>query len=315
VELLSHSFNFKALLMDTLKYSPSILLPIFTRIIISSISKKDKNLTIETTKRAIIFEDSENLPFSIKDEDGNSIYNCYCFVFRIWNKGGKDVRSQDISKSKPIILEIGSEARVLGQPFASRDDIGLNIFNLENGKFKVDFDFINSDEWVEIYFYVTGNPNARVSASGRIAGQNSPEFHVSIDDGRASLDERLSALLFIILIVSSPISFVTGFIWLLRILYDYPIQTLWLEPEHIPKSLIYSLIYGLMLPVVYLISFMSLRIARRNHPKNYHLEVDYPKPIQDFPSYWYVFWKGKRLLLSNSSYNYREILFLNQEDN
>jgi hypothetical protein len=315
VELLGHSFDIKTLLTNGLQYSLDILIPIFAGTIISSISKKDKHLTIQTVKRAIIAESPENLPFSMKDEDGNSIYNCYCIDFRVWNKGKKDIRGQDISQAKPFILEIGNGAKVLGQPFFSRDDIGLNVSDLEDGKFKIDFDFINSDEWVEISFYVTGNPNTRVSASGRIAGQNLPEFDVSIDDGKASLWRRLSALLVMLLMILPLICLLVGLVWLLRLSHEHLLQGLWLEADRIPKNLVFLLMFGSMLPMLCLYNFGTLWIARRNHPKNYPLEVDYqPKLIQKFLGHWNVFWKGKRFLISNSSYNYGEIFFPNQED-
>lgn len=169
---------------------------------------------------------------------------------------------------------------------------------------------------MEIGFYVTGNVNALVSASGRIAGQNSPGFNVSIDDGRASCGERLSSLIAILFIMSTPISFGIGFVWLLRLLHDYSLQSLLLEPDHIPKNLVATLMFGLTVPIIYVSYSISLWIARKRHPKTYPLNVDYqPKTIQSLLSYWNTFWKGKKFLVSNSSYNYGEIFVPNQEDN
>jgi hypothetical protein len=318
MEIMGHVFDVKTLLINGLKGSPTALIPIAIKII-SSRSKKDKHLTIETTRRGIILEHLENLPFSIIDDDGNSIYNCYSIQFRIWNKGKEVIRGQDISQSEPFILEISNGARVLGSPFIvfrDPDDIGLTISDLENGKFKIDFEFINSDEWLEVCFYVTGNPNAKASASGRIAGQKSPGFDVSIDDGRASLGERLYSLVGILFIISLPMSLGIGLIWLLWLLHDYSLQSLWLEPKNIPDGLFYLLVMGFSFPLMYLIYFVFLWIARKSHPKTYPLEVDYrPKPFQHLLAYWNVFWKGKNFLISNSSYNYGEIFVPNQEEN
>jgi hypothetical protein len=288
IEIMGHVLDVKTLLMNGLKGSPTILIPIVIRRIFSSRGKQDKHLTIETTRRLIVAEDLEHCPFSIMDGDGKPIYNCYLIEFRIWNKGKDVIRDQDISKSEHFILEISSGARVLGSPFLSRDpdNIGLSISELENGKFKIDFEFINADEWLEIGFYVTGNPNARVSASGRIAGQKSTGFDVSIDDGKASFGERLYSLCAIVHIILIPISLGIGITWLFLLLHDYPLQTLWSEPEHIPKTLVYLFIFGLSLPILYLIYFVLLWIARKRHPATYPLSVDcQPKAIENLLSY------------------------------
>jgi hypothetical protein len=317
MDIMGHNFDLKTLLVTVIKGSPGILISPVIRKIILSRSKKDKHLTIETIRRVIVLEDLEDLPFSIKDEDGNPIYNCYLIQFRIWNKGKEVIRGQDISQSEPFTLEISNGARVLGSPFTYRDpdDIGLKISDLENGRFKVDFDFINSDEWLEICFYVTGNPNAKVSASGRVAGQKSPEFHVSIDDGRASLGERLISLFVILFFILQPTSLIIGCVWLLQLLYDYSLQGLFSEPDHIPENLVMLLFFGSIIPIIYIFYSVALSIERKRHPKNYQLMVDYePKPIQSFLSYWNTFLKGKKYLSSNSSYNYGEIFVPNQED-
>jgi hypothetical protein len=318
MDIMGYNLDVKTLLVTVIKGSPGVLIPAVIRNIILSRSKKYKHLTIETTRRVIILEDLEDLPFSVKDEYGNSIYNCYLIQFRIWNKGKEVIRGQDISQSEPFTLKISDGARVLGSPFTSRDpdNIGLTISDLENGKFKIDFDFINSDEWLEICFYVTGNPNAKVSASGRVAGQKSPEFHVSIDDGRASIGERLISLFVILFFILQPIALGIGFIWLLRLLQDYSLQSLFLEPNRVPENLFMLLFFGSIIPIIYIFYSVALSIERKRHPKNYPLVVDYePKPIQSLLSYWNTFLKSKKYLSSNSSYNYGEIFVPNQEDN
>jgi hypothetical protein len=285
MQIMGHVFDIKSLLVAVLKgLSPTPFFLLIINKIFLSKSKRDKHLTIETIGRRIIVENLENLPLLMVDEMGNSIYNCYSIEFRIWNKGKEVIRAQDISQSEPFTLEISNEARVIASPVMSVDagNMGLEISNLENGKFKIDFEFINPDEWLEICFLVTGNPNAKVSAGGRIAGQKSPGFDISIDDGRASVGERLISL-FVILLTLSPILLVIGFIWLCRVLQDYPLEILLLEPDHIPESLGSLLLFGSMVPTVYIFYSVNLWIKRKRHPENYPLIEDYePRPIQSF---------------------------------
>lgn len=190
---------------DLVLLGAGVVLGYLANLIVAKQTEKRKNLVLEVVGREIVVERTPGCPFSITSESGETLNNIYFLVTRVWNKGTDAVRGDEVSPTTPLSIEIAPSARLLGEPqiMKPHDDMEFFVTAIETNKFAVTFDCLNSDEWVQVGFFVTGDPRSPIKGSGRVFGQHA-QFDVSTDDSRAPWSERLNSLLAFLVIILSP---------------------------------------------------------------------------------------------------------------
>lgn len=283
------------------------LLGYVSSIIVAKQTAKKKNLILETVGRKIIVEAADRCPFDMLDKQGNKLSNVYLICVRLWNTGGEHVLGSDISKESPLLVKFSGDASVLGEPiiFRGGSDIGLQI--LEKGKdtYQVTFECVNSGEWAELGFFVKDNPRIRLSASGRIFGQES-DFMFHMDDERAPIGERLASFFLVAFVFCSPIALIVGLVFLLK---DHSISALWINPDSLPSFIPVCLLYGILVPLLFARFYFLNWLERRRNPKTYPLEQDYkPSEAQNIGAMWGTALSGKRYGVSSSIHSIGQIM-------
>lgn len=232
--------------------------------------------------------------------------NVYFFVVRVWNRGRETVRGDEISPTAPLTIEVGEEAKVIGEPQVMKphSEMEFSIATLDQNKFRISFDCLNQDEWVQVGFYMTGNPRTTIKGAGRVFGQHS-EFEVTTDDSRASVFERLTALFAVLMIVSSPFALLGAVWWAYT---DYAVSDLFYNTDKIPKSLMMMFCLGTIFPLIAAFYFSSLWFKRKKNPKGYPIREDFePTQRQSLRAFYLTALRGKRYEVSTSVHDYGEI--------
>lgn len=279
--------------------------------IVNKITEKKKGLIVQTTGRRIIVESASFCPFKITDLEGRPLDNVYLINIRVWNKGNQHVLGSEISKDCPLIISLDKETKTLGDPiiFRGSDKIGLSLQLIDVNTYKLDFECINPDEWSEIGIFVEGKSDSKVSASGRVFGQNH-DFNVTIDDGTISFGERLLVGFTLLFIVLWPFGAGYGLYWLSS---DYSFQQAIADFDSLPYALRCLLSYAMILPMLIITYFVALSLKRKGNPKSYPIDEDYePSQAQNIGAMWGTAISGKKYRVSRSSKNYGEIDYPNQ---
>ncbi|GGK02370.1 hypothetical protein [Pseudomonas matsuisoli] len=275
-------------------------------LIASKQTEKRKDLVLEILGRQIVAESGKSCPFKIIDRAGNTLDNIYFVVARIWNRGRDTVRGDEISPSAPLTIEVNESARVIGEPEIVRphSQMEFSITSPHQNKFVFSFDCLNHDEWVQVGFYITGDPRASIKGAGRIFGQHS-DFEVTTDDSKASFYERLTASIAFLIVVSSPFALIGALWWT----YEYySITDIFFNPDSLPKSLMFLLSLGMMVISAASMYYLSLWIKRKNNPKGYPIREDFePTQRQSLRAFFLTALHGKRYEVSTSVHDYGEI--------
>jgi len=269
-------------------------------------TEKKKDLVLEVLGRQIVAEATGHCPFRIVDLAGEPLDNVYFIVVRVWNRGREAVRGDEISPNAPITVDLGDDIKVIGSPLVTKPHhaMDFSIQHLDQSKYKIGFDCLNQDEWVQIGFYTAGNPRAVIKGSGRVFGQDS-DFALTTDDSKATFYERITALIAFLMIVSSPICLILASWWIYK---DYTLSEVFLSPEKLPKAL-YAMIYlGIFIPVISGFYFFSLWLKRKRNPKGYPIREDFePTQSQSLKAFYLTALHGKRYEVSTSVHDYGEI--------
>lgn len=281
-----------------LGYLPSLL--------VAKQTEKKKNLILEVVGREIVVERTPDCPFSITASSGEQLDSVYFFVTRVWNKGSEVVRGDEISQAAPLTIEIGDSVRLLGEPQVIKPHAEMEfcITEVTKNKFTISFDCLNQDEWVQIGFFVTGDPRAPIKGSGRVFGQHL-EFDITTDDSKAHWGERLMSLLAFLLVVTSPITLGSAIWWAYK---DYQLIDLVSNQENLPRLLQIMFAQGIFVPVLSALYFGSLWLKRKANPKGYPIREDFePSQWQSLRAFLLTALTGKRYQVSTSVYDYGEI--------
>lgn len=280
-------------------------------ILVAKQTEKNRGLTLETTGRRIIVESASSCPFLINDLNGNKLDNVYLINVRLWNKGKRHVERRDISTEHPLEINFEEDAEILGKPiiFRGSDKVGLNVHEKSANTYRLDFECVNPDEWSELGFFVKDNPNVKVSATGRVYGQND-DFSISIDDGKASWSERLTLGILLLFISLSPVALLCGVWWLLD---GYSISILINDPDSIPENLKRLLSYGIIVPLLAVMGYSQVWLKKRGNPKSYPIDEDCrPDEAKNIGALWGTALSGKNYRVSDSSRNKGEIFVPNE---
>ncbi|MBC8996307.1 hypothetical protein IAI51_07160 [Pseudomonas sp. N40(2020)] len=277
-------------------------------------TEKKKDLVLEVLGRHIVAESTDTCPFLITDLAGMKLDNVYYFVVRVWNRGREAVRGDEISRTAPLSIEVSEDANVIGEPqiMKPHPEMEFSITSLHQNKFSISFDCLNHDEWVEVGFYMTGNPRATISGAGRVFGQHS-EFDVTTDDSRTGWLERLSYLLVVLMIVSSPFALPWALWWAYT---EYTISDLLFNTDKLPKFLMTLFCLGIIVPTITAYYFSSLWFKRKNNPKGYPIREDFePTQRESLRAFYLTALRGKRYEVSASVHDYGEIKTRSIENN
>lgn len=270
-------------------------------------TEKKKDLVLEVLGRQIVIERVSDCPFLVVDRSGSTLDNVYFFVVRVWNRGRETIRGDEISPTAPLTIEVSEEAQVIGDPLINRPhkDMQFSISATSQNKFIFSFDCLNQDEWVQVGFYITGSPRAVIKGSGRIFGQHL-DFDVTTDDSRASIYERLTASIAVLMIVGSPFA-LAGSLWWAYAYYS--ITEIFNNPDDLPKILMALFCLGTMFPTLAAIYFVSLWFKRKKNPKGYPIREDFePTQRQSLRAIFLTALRGRRYEVSTSAHDYGEII-------
>ncbi|OCX25505.1 hypothetical protein [Pseudomonas graminis] len=276
-------------------------------LIVARQTEKKKDLVLEVLGRQIVVERSNHCPFLITDQDGIQLDNIYFFVVRIWNRGREAVRGDEISTDAPLMIEVGEEARVLGDPHILKPHLAMrfSIASPEPNKFVFSFDCLNQDEWVQLGFYIAGDPRAVIKGSGRVFGQHL-DFDITTDDSRIGLVARLVALTAFVLIAGSPFALAGSLWWAYN---DYTIADIFFNPEQLPRMLMALFFTGAMTHSIAAFYFASIWFKRIKNPKGYPIREDFePNQRQSLQAIFLTALRGRRHETSTSLHNYGEII-------
>lgn len=269
-------------------------------LLVAKQTEKNRGLTLETTGRRIIVESASSCPFVINDLNGKKLDNVYLINVRLWNKGKRHVERGDISNEHPLEIHFEKDAEILGKPiiFRGSDKVGLNVHEKSANTYRIDFECVNPEEWSELGFFVKDNPNVKVSATGRVYGQNN-DFEISIDDGKARWGERLALGSLLLFFCLSPISLIWGIWWLLD---GYSLSILINDPDSIPENLKTLLSYGVIVPLLAIAGYSQIWLKKRGNPKSYPIDEDYrPDEAKNIGALWGTALFGKNYRVSDSS--------------
>lgn len=275
-------------------------------LLVAKQTERNKNLVLEVVGREIVAEKVESCPFSIVTANGEQIDNVYLIVARVWNKGGIQVQGNEISPNAPLNIVISKSAKVLGDPVVIKPhrEMEFNINEIEPNKYEISFDCLNPDEWVQVGFFITGDPRTPIKGTGRIFGQH-VQFDITTDDSRATWYERITSLLAFLLIVSSPFS-LAGAVWWAYT--DYQLTDLVRNQEKLPELLKGMFAQGILVPMLAAFYFGSIWIKRKVNPKSYPIREDFqPTQWQSLKAFLLTAITGKSYQVSNSAYDYGEI--------
>ncbi|MBV4540114.1 hypothetical protein [Pseudomonas vlassakiae] len=276
-------------------------------LIVARQTEKKKDLVLEVLGRQIVVERSVHCPFRISDQNGAQIDNVYFFVVRVWNRGREAVRGDEISPDAPLTIEVGEEARVLADPqiLKPHDAMRFSIESPDPNRFRISFDCLNQDEWVQLGFYITGDPRAIIKGSGRVFGQHL-DFDITTDDSRIGMLERLVALTVFALIAGSPFALAGSLWWAYK---AYSISDIFYHPEQLPRTLMALFGVGAVTHSLAAYYFASLWFKRIRNPKGYPIREDFePNQRQSLQAIFLTALRGRRHEASASLHNYGEII-------
>jgi hypothetical protein len=273
-----------------------------------------KDLVLQTIGRQIIVESIDSYPFSVVDHNGSKLNNVYLINIRIWNRGTQHVLGSEISRDQPLLIHFEDGTKILGDPLVFRrrksgDNIRLSVKEIKDGEYKLDFECLNRDEWAELGFFVKDNPFVKVTATGRIFGQES-NFQVAMDDSRATLGDRVASFLLVLFVVSSPLNLAVGLFLLLQ---GYNPWDLIARPEAIPRYIFGLLMCGVIVPLTAGSYYFVNWLQRRRHPKTYPIGEDFqPRQLQHIGAMWGTALTGKQYGVSTSMHSIGEIIVPNE---
>lgn len=291
---------------DMILLGAGVVLGYLANLVVAKQTEKRKNLVLEVVGREIVVERTPDFPFSITSASGEALDSIYFLVTRVWNKGTDAVRGNEVSPTTPLSIEIAASARLLGEPQVMKphDDMEFAVAAIGANKFAVTFDCLNPDEWVQVGFFVTGDPRAPIKGSGRVFGQHA-QFDLTTDDSRAPWSERLNSLIAFLLIVTSPFSLAIAVWWAYA---DYRVIDLVVDTEKLPRFLQMLFAFGILVPALAAVYFGSIWLKRRANPKGYPIREDFePSQWQALRAFLLTAITGKRYQVSTSVYDYGEI--------
>jgi hypothetical protein len=194
----------------------------------------------------------------------------------IWNRGNQPIIHSDLIQSASLEVKVGADASLIGArtiPVENQTVCSATI--TAPNTLSIVFDCVNPKEYLIVPLFVTGNPMTEVQVTGRIVGQESP-IDQTAAEVMASIGERLSAIVWLILIANTIPGFLIGgwFIW-----KDYEFSVLRTNPDSIPTYLMLPFGTGAMMLFMFIFSRVMDWNERRKFPEGYPLYTDLEPPL------------------------------------
>ena len=260
--------------------------------------RPERQLEARLIARGIVAELPENIPFYISAEDGTREKGIYVIGLLIWNRGTLPVTEKDFLPTSPLIVKVSNKAKIVGSRImAIEDEVHCSCQQLNDQQLQIHFDCLNSEEYLVIPLFVTGNPYANVELSGRIIGQSHPIDHTAAEV-KASVWERLASLMVLIFILNMLPGFFIGGTLIIKeygFINDFESISRWYS---MPFSC------GAIAIFMFLVSRIAYWFERRAYPEGYPLDSDFEPPLhKSIIGLCKCIFQGKKIRLSTSIFS------------
>lgn len=227
--------------------------------------------------RAIVAEIPGDVSVWLCDESGQRHRGVYAIGLMLRNIGDLPIVPSDFVPSAPLTITVDDTAEIVDVHAVAPPDQGECVLKiLGKREVQLDIECMNRGDYWEIPLYITGNPMANVSISGRIVGQVEP-IDRTADEVKASLSERFTAgALFLLVVGSIPAATAAALV----IQKKYGLGTFIHHPDQLPAYLSMPVALGFftLLPVL-LLSRLARYFERRKYPKGFPLYSDLEPPL------------------------------------
>lgn len=277
----------------------------FLRLILTLGQKKkrqERQLEARLIARGIVAELPKDIPFYITAKDGTQEKGIYVIGLLIWNRGTLPVVESDFLPSSPLIVKVSDKAKIVGSRIlAVEDEVRCSCQRLNDQQLQIHFDCLNSEEYLVIPLFVTGNPYVNVELTGRIIGQSHPIDHTAAEV-KASILERLASLMVLIFILNMlPGFFICGVL----IIKEYGLRVFMNDFESISRWFSLPFSFGATAIFMFLLSRIAYWFERRAYPEGYPLESDLEPPLhKSIIGLCKCIVQGKKIRLSTSIFSW-----------
>lgn len=279
----------------------------FLRLILTLGLKKklqERQLEARLIARCIIAELPEDIPFYIATEGGIREKGIYVIGLLIWNRGTLPVVESDFLPTSPLIVKVGEQAKIVGSRILPvEDEVRCSCQQLNDHQIQIHFDCLNSEEYLVIPLFVTGDPYVNVELSGRIIGQNHPVDHTAAEV-KAGFMERLASFIALVFALNMLPGFFIGGVMIIK---EYGFRVLMNDIDSIPYWYSMPFLLGCSAVFLFLLSRIAYWFERRNYPEGYPLQADLEPPLhKTIIGLCRCIFQGKKIRVSTSIFNWGE---------
>ncbi|MBV6695182.1 hypothetical protein [Serratia quinivorans] len=270
--------------------------------------RPERQLEARLITRGIVAELPEDIPFYITAEDGTREKGIYVIGLLIWNRGTLPVVENDFLPTSPLIVKISDKAKFVGSRIlAVEDEVRCSCQQLNDQQLQIHFDCLNSEEYLVIPLFVTGNPYVNIELSGRIIGQSHPIDHTAAEV-KASVPERLASLMVLIFVLNMlPGFFISGAL----IIKEYGLRVFMNDFESISRWYSMPFAFGAIAIFMFLFSRIVYWFERRTYPDGYPLESDLEPPLyKSIIGLCKCVFQGKKIRLSTSIFSWGQPIIM-----
>ena len=251
----------------------------FLRLILTLGQKKkrpERQLEGRIIARGIVAELPKELPFYITAEDGTREKGIYVIGLLIWNRGTLPVVENDFLPTAPLIVKVSGKTKFVGSRIlAVEEEVRCSCQQLTDQQLQIHFDCLNSEDYLVIPLFVTGNPHVNVELSGRIIGQSHPIDHTAAEM-KANVPERLASLMMLIFILNMLPGFFIGGALIIKM---YGLDVFVNNFESVSRWYSMPFTLGAIAISMFLVSRIVYWFERRTYPEGYPLESDLEPPL------------------------------------
>lgn len=268
----------------------------------------ERQLEARVIARGIVAELPEDIPFYITAEDGTREKGIYVIGLLIWNRGTLPVVENDFLPTSPLTVKVSDKAKFVGSRIlAVEDEVRCSCQQLNEQQLQIHFDCLNSEEYLVIPLFVTGDPYVNVELSGRIIGQSHPIDHTAAEV-KASVPERLASLMVLIFILNMlPGFFISGAL----IIKEYGLRVFMNDFDSISRWYSMPFTFGAIAIFMFLFSRIVYWFERRAYPEGYPLQSDFEPPLyKSIIGLCKCVFQGKKIRLSTSIFSWGQPIIM-----
>ncbi|ORM69535.1 hypothetical protein [Pantoea rwandensis] len=207
----------------------------------------------------------------------------------------------DFLPTSPLTVKVSENAKFVGSRILTvEDEVRCSCQQITDQQLQIHFDCLNSEDYLVLPLFVTGNPYTNVELSGRIIGQNHPIDHTATEV-KASVSERLSSLMVLIFVLNMiPGFFVAGAL----IVKEYGLNIFMNDFDSISRWYSLPFAFGSFAIFMFLFTRVANWFERRAYPDGYPLESDFEPPLhKSIIGLCKCIFQGKKIRLSTSIFS------------